>query len=288
MTSHKPISTRKAAESPHAPQVAKSPGRCIFCGGPGLTKEHVLPDWLKAIFPRQPTDTHTHGNAAYIDLPSVGYVPLPSRRRRQGQVGTRQVRVVCRSCNGGWLSRLEKETKPLLTQLIHGRRFTLQPDDQRLVASWIAKTCMTAEYIEPNEVSIPQSERTSISHTLEPPPHWSIWIAAYLGEKWQAGGIFHHAVGMYPPPQLIWVGIKNTQYTVIGVGRLLATAASSSIEGLTFEFQNEESSDLRRIWPPIGRNIDWPPPRYLTDRGADAVAANFSRFLGIEAPFVGT
>ena len=38
------------------PRMIKKPGRCIFCNGRGLSKEHMWPDWLKAYIPR-PTST---------------------------------------------------------------------------------------------------------------------------------------------------------------------------------------------------------------------------------------
>ena len=34
----------------------ESQGRCIFCGGTGLSKEHIWSDWLKSLIPRN--DAH--------------------------------------------------------------------------------------------------------------------------------------------------------------------------------------------------------------------------------------
>ena len=31
----------------------KPPGRCIFCGKVGLTKEHMWADWLRSYIPRE-------------------------------------------------------------------------------------------------------------------------------------------------------------------------------------------------------------------------------------------
>lgn len=34
---------------------SKLPGRCIFCGGGNLSKEHFWPEWASALLPRHPT-----------------------------------------------------------------------------------------------------------------------------------------------------------------------------------------------------------------------------------------
>jgi len=42
-------------------------GRCIFCDQPGLTKEHLWPDWLKRFLPRKATDHfHTTGSSTIV------------------------------------------------------------------------------------------------------------------------------------------------------------------------------------------------------------------------------
>ena len=104
------------------------PGRCIFCRGTGLTKEHVLPDWLRVIFPRSATDTHTFGS---YDWPCIiGHaVPIQNTRSAQGQIGSKKVRVVCRACNNGWLSQLEAAVQPILSDLISGYARTLTVAD---------------------------------------------------------------------------------------------------------------------------------------------------------------
>src|SRR5271169_2401942 len=72
-------------------QNLKPPGKCIFCGGPGVTHEHLFSDWLRDLFPRSAADTHTIAQA-------VAWTPRPRfvRQIRQGHSGTRTVRKVCR------------------------------------------------------------------------------------------------------------------------------------------------------------------------------------------------
>jgi hypothetical protein len=260
----------------------KPAGRCIFCGGFGLSKEHVLPDWLQEIFPRAPTDTHTLGSYDWIKIP--GHVaPIQNTRRKQGQAGARKVRVVCeKNCNGGWLSRLEGALKPLLKDLVYGNSRVLTVADQRLLATWIAKTAMTAEYVQPEQVAISQATRTRFYETQEPPGHWTIWIAYYVGKEWQAGNIFHQGVGMYMPPLEIKPGVKNTQYTVIALGHFLCICAGSEDERQIIRLK--DSPALRSLWPPVGEDMQWPPQRSIDDKGAHTIAAAFARWMGLEVP----
>src|SRR5260221_10532881 len=159
----------------------KPPGNCIFCSGASgssLSKEHVLPNWLRVLFPRNPADTHTHGITSWVELSPGGLTPVTVRRKKQGQASTKRVRVVCERCNNGWLSQLETRTKPLLFRLIRAERVVLGSDEQSLLAVWAAKTIMTAEFVERDKVAIPQTNRTSLMQTLSPPnAGWWIWIA---------------------------------------------------------------------------------------------------------------
>jgi len=176
--------------------VAKPPGRCIFCGAYGLTREHVLPDWLRAIFPRLSTDTHTFGSFDWEATPDITQTIAATRNRAQGQVGSKKVRVICKGCNNGWLSQMEQATKPLLEEMVLGAAMVMNASEQRQLAAWIAKTTMTAEFIYPKEVALTQAEREEFRHCGEPGPHWQIWIAFYTGTKQIAGGIFHHGLGL--------------------------------------------------------------------------------------------
>jgi hypothetical protein len=268
--------------------MAKGPGRCIFCGRSGLSKEHVFPDWMREIFPRSSTDTHTHGSMDYGHLPIVGQNPLVSQRTRQGQAGTRKVRVVCRTCNGGWLSRMEKSTQPVLKDLLQGHSFSFTDEQREALARWITRTVMTAEFLDQHGATITQAERSAFFTSPNALPHWNIWIAPYLGLNWQAGGIFHHAVGFYPPPHPIRPGIRNMQYTVLAIGHFVAVAVSCAIPGIIFGLENEGRSDLIPISPTHRPNLAWPTAGWLTDRSLDAVLGNFARWMGVPLPAVGS
>ena len=112
-----------------------------------MSSEHVLPDWLRQIFPRSPADLHTQGATKWVPT-NLGWLrPVTLRQKKHGHASTRRVRVVCAKCNSGWLSILEQRTKPLLERLIRGDLVILGSRQKSLIATWTAKTAMTAEFL---------------------------------------------------------------------------------------------------------------------------------------------
>jgi hypothetical protein len=254
--------------------------KCIFCNGASgtrLTKEHIFPDWLRQFFPRSPTDTHTHGLTSW-----KGLEPVTARTKKQGQAGSRRVKVVCQECNNEWLSGLEKRAKPLLIMLIRGMPFTLNADAQRLLAVWAAKTVMTAEFVDPTKVAIPAVERASLMRDLAPPQRgWWIWIAGSQGIEWLTG--INHFSGRLnrTPIDLETPDVVNLQSTTIGLGRLLIHVASTVVPDQSFALQNPDTADLRPIWPQPTAPIVWPRNRLLTDEDIDFIARTIPRAMGV-------
>lgn len=261
--------------------MAKPAGRCIFCGGFGLSKEHVLPDWLRQIFPRLPTDTHTW------DILQDAHTAAPSMRRirGQGQLGSKKVRVVCKKCNSGWLSTMEDETKGDLSPIVSpGFAHLLSVEAQQQLAAWIAKTTMTAEFLVKEQPAIKQDERERFKERQLPEDHWQIWISSYIGRQWRKGGIFHHGVGLYIPPEPMRVGVRNTQFTVIGLGRLICIAISSTAQGFSMDLGEHLKDATRQLWPPLGRDQMWPSDRSFDDNGVERLCAAFGRALNLTVP----
>ena len=77
--------------------------QCAFCGSESdLTREHVLPDWLTEI-----------GLELEPSIHHVGPInPLP--REWTSKPFRTTVKMVCGTCNSGWLSDREGAAKPIL------------------------------------------------------------------------------------------------------------------------------------------------------------------------------
>src|SRR5437016_6546602 len=95
----------------------KVPGRCVFCDGTGLTKEHIWSDWLKDVIP--PTEDHVNTDIViHPDHNARVALVTPSQRKRQGGLNTRKMRNVCGGCNGGWMKTIVDRAKPFAEWMI--------------------------------------------------------------------------------------------------------------------------------------------------------------------------
>jgi hypothetical protein len=263
------------------------PNRCIFCRGPGLSKEHVFPNWLRILFPRMPAQTHLHGVTTWGQSSHGKIYAMPTLTEDKGHSGSKKVKAVCKDCNTGWMSRMENRTRPILMPLIQGVFHRLSTFDQNTLAGWIAKTVMVAEFAHPTHIAIPQDERLwTYAHFL-PPTHWSIWLAAYTGTVWRNLAISHHMFALGPRldptkiPEPGAVAPPDTQSTSIGMGHLFIQVVSTTVTNIEFSLEHEAIGDFQRIWPPSGQDITWPPLRNILDPQATYIAESFARIAGL-------
>jgi hypothetical protein len=100
------------------------PRSCAFCNQPGVTKEHVWPDWMR--------------KQGVIPAGAGTHVVESSRSTRvfQAPLGDTQVRQVCGKCNSGWMSRLEAEAAPLLMPMFEGSAIALDGTSQDTLSKW--------------------------------------------------------------------------------------------------------------------------------------------------------
>jgi hypothetical protein len=177
------------------------------------------------------------------------------------------------------MGKLEEAAKPILEALIYGYPLNLGPSGQGVLARWIAKTTMTAEFMVPSQVAIKPWEREALRLSTQGLPHWQIWVGFYSGMELQSGGIFHHTVGLYHPSK-VSIGVKNTQFTVLFLGRLFAFCISSENDRLAFQVGDEMKRAVRRLWPSDAAIVSWPPEASIDDRGAVALENMLGALLG--------
>jgi hypothetical protein len=194
--------------------------------------------------------------------------------QKQGHSGTRKIRDVCSACNETWLSNdIEKPAIPILIPLINGDRTEIDPNMQRILATWAAKTVMTAEYVHPTKVVIHQDERTWLKENLASPVGWNVWIGTYRGIYWSELAIQQHAGKLRIPA--IDNGAPNEhnlELTVFGMRRLMIVVVSSSWPRMWDIIRSLGSPDilgLSQIWPIVQDSVSWPRAIELTDSDAE-------------------
>lgn len=233
----------------------KSHGRCIFCDGPGLSKEHILSDWLSKVLPGPPR----HEMVIREIAQSAGEPETETGRRtqvRQGHIGQRKVRTVCKRCNNGWMSSVVDSAKPLAKRLIVAGCGEIDPNEFAELATWIAVACIMAEFDGGKIPVIPIAERKALFASKKPSDQWTISIGRYSGDKWRPIGLASRAKFLVRADNRLSEKLLVTTYTL---GSLAIQACYSSDPEIVADYRNRGiPSGMLRIWPPPVQE-PWPP-----------------------------
>lgn len=249
-------------------------GKCIFCGGFGLTKQHVWPEWIQNVLPRD-VKKHTQLIMRHSIIQKDNMIIQPEFVFKQGHPGSRKIRNVCCSCNTGWMSRLEEKAKPYLAALMKNEEIILDTDIQRIISSWIVMTSIMGEFTDIKTVSIPTLHRSMLMETEYPPEGWKIWIGWYRGLEWEQR-YRHYGCASVSREQLGKVQPEfNTQHSTFVFGELLIHAISTTLPGYNINFTGMIERKLRCIWPIKEEYINWPPRTALTDEDAMNISDTF-------------
>jgi hypothetical protein len=248
---------------------------CIFCGRPGVTKEHIWADWLAPYLPRGQINHERLSETAY----QTHVVQEIKKQSGSSQSGT--VRVVCRECNNGWMSALQNAAKPILVPLLKGERAALFKKAQNTLAAWTAMFTMVAEFQSrtPRRVAIPAAHRRHLMDTRTVPSDWKIWVGCYERQSWprvyvhntlpvsSESGSVHQTDDGLPLP--------NTQTTTFVVGKLYVHVLSTAIRG-GINRQRILMSSIAQLWPFKTSPVGWPRTP-LTDDEAERIAMTYVR-----------
>jgi hypothetical protein len=262
--------------------MSKNRKRCIFCGEFGLSKEHIFSKWTYALVPNSPTDTHARGHFT-SSRGSPGVIENREIKHYQGNVNTIRLRVVCKTCNNGWMSRQDNEIKSTLSALILCKAVSLNEAEQLKLATWITMKAMVAEQSRPDDAASIQGERSLLMADLRPPPSWQIWVARQTGITWRVayqrrastlGYLDGQGITQSPDGTLA----KNTQSITIGLGQLLLNVVSTRVPQLRFSFRDTTIGHAMHPIHPYNRDISWPPSQILDGAQAELVATAFDRY----------
>jgi hypothetical protein len=262
---------------------------CDFCEKPGLTKEHIWPDWLSKVLPRpeyydQYSNWHLtgRGNFSKKDRES-GLVNYPTRNiKRPGHTRSRKLRNVCRECNNGWMSRVQSAAKPRLEPLVNGGWREINPGDQKVLATWAVMFTMVLELAHPETDTHTPEQRREFSLDPKPPKNWLVWLGnarKYPLDFW------HYAWRVSDGLPTDEATAKlNIQTTTFGVGEIFFHTFSHSepiFENRTLIAPDRLAlrHDVTWLWPvnsyPLRR-----PPRYLSDVEVHRVATSGVSIFG--------
>lgn len=194
---------------------------------------------------------------------------------RSAHSGT--VKLVCKSCNNGWMSQLQNDAKSILLPLMKGERRTLNRREQVILAAWITMFVMVAEFQVPDKVAIHQDTRKRFKDTKQPPDRWAIWLGMYTRQKWH-GVTVHSSIAVGSEKDGISArnpdgsARPNTHATTVVIGKLYVHVMGSIFP----EFAKKQrlaraGFPMARLWPRGLRPFTWPGSD-LSDQQASGIA----------------
>ena len=151
---------------------------CIFCENEGnLSKEHLWPDWLSKMYIRKGDEKHNFGSQTYLDKKMIN----DGVYQRPGHLFSLKNRVVCQTCNNGWMSEVENETKPILIRMINGEKHKITCDELNQLSFWIAMKVVTAEFAQKNETLdvTPLNERRAMMEERKIPTFFNLFLGVH-------------------------------------------------------------------------------------------------------------
>lgn len=227
----------------------KAQRTCIFCGNKGgISKEHFWPDWLGQYF----TKTASDGNISELHI-AEGLLPkvLQFRRQRQGSVLTKKIRVVCKSCNNGWMSALEKKVKPILVAGIRGHSLELSQAQLAELAHWACVKAIVGEHAEGEMALTPSEDRFLFFRQSKIPDYFRIYIGRHsaltqLAYLRHSTTVSRTMAGPNPP---LPSGIsRNIQSITFLVGPVFFHVLSSRVNDFDLDGVIKYSQ-VERLWP---------------------------------------
>jgi hypothetical protein len=222
---------------------------CIFCGNGALTKEHAWPRWIDGFMPARTTITATRGT---VVEDRITYDPRGMRKTVSGK----EFRCVCESCNNIWMSDIEGAVIPILGPMIQGRETVLDIPSQRILATWITKTCLIHAFSRRDRQDVfPQDTLIQIAQEFYkhqvPLSGTHVSIAAFNGERYPTHFLF----------QPLRHGDSNWHIASVLVGHFIGQILHHpSDPNADFSFR---STRRRLIWP-SETEVTWPTTPVVT------------------------
>jgi len=193
---------------------------CVFCGTElkkrNKSNEHIIPIWL-------------------LDHLSIRDVKIePTHMTSIGAIVTQRVHTldglifgnVCEGCNGGWMSQLENNSKPILIDLIDGNRSLMSMSEKEcfLISRWAFKTGLTLNSGSNFHKMIPDSHYKELYRNTNSLPQGLIIVAQHYNNSepfyWQQGALWHVSGESVSKEDLDRFGIETYKIT-FSFGKLL-------------------------------------------------------------------
>lgn len=249
--------------------------KCIFCQGMASTLEDVWPLWLTRRFPSS--------DISFMEA-ELGGRKLDKWRNKT--VKLLPVRCVCEKCNGGWMSDLERQVKPIIESILEDSIKTIDVSSQTLIALWAIKTAMTLESCNTHRKRFyNDAQRRELGMISAIPERTSVWIAKCVNQP-----------NIYSIAKDLWTAsgqdVIYGYVTTMAFGSFAVQVASirppmnlKSGTAIIFDVVDGPWDEvLIQVWP-IPRLRRWPPIKGLTgDWGLEVLTNRLSKSVHVVYP----
>jgi len=241
--------------------------KCLFCLAKANSLEDALPHWITDQFKSsEPCKAQLERHGEKVNIWQV-YQPELS------------ISCVCKSCNNGWMSDLESQTKIYLQPLLMGEKCVLDITGQMTIALWSLKTAMVLEALDPPQKRIyTQQEREHLQKLSVIPWRTSIWLATSVDKS-------------------LFLNTKNRHMRTEDINDISGASITMAFSHVAIQIftirvpsdvgpSTHVTANVRRgpwdqatiqIWPIQPSPVVWPPALALnSEAGLDALAERFS------------
>lgn len=261
---------------------------CAFCGvtltNKNISREHLWGDWLRDYVPRTFVRTEHMGTIRMVVVHEDGRTVsleqvVRGKLDRPGDPHAQRLRIVCRTCNNGWMSVIQEQAKAHLVPYTRWEWPSLSPESIEPISAWACLFTMVLEFAHIDTMATTPEQRRALMQTGRPPDDWVVWAGRFKGTRWRGsfnhfglGGLAWQTSSLEPPPSATALAPLHTaQSTAFCLGSLFLFTFSTRGPLQVDSDRLAAFAGIRRIWP--NRHVAIEPPNItLDDVSADQVS----------------
>jgi hypothetical protein len=260
---------------------------CIFCDDPPDSGEHLWSRWMRRLLHRS-WNKQRFEMARNFPREAAPFGEL-SHWTFQGPTHHKKIKVVCDTCNTGWMSRLESASK-FLKPMMLGQQIRLDREAQRIITKWIVLKILVLEHDPtgglPAHPIFSRRARLAFKTTRKIPRGFRIWLNGRGGPKWHDSARLSSGRFVLSPKTLAARNFKptgpgrNIQSVTWGIRNLLIHSLAITYPTLDASVSWEEPPGAVQLWPLQRGAILWPLDSFLTDWAVDELSERLGQFAG--------
>ena len=240
--------------------------RCIYCGNPADSNEHVIATRFIELLSRDPRGLAIPVSLT-VTLPGGVARKIGGKRTKHGQPTLEFTTRVCEKCNNEWMNDIDTAAWPYVSEMIQGHKLPLDDAARKAVATWFMKVAVTARSVPHVNQPLEQTWTKWLLQNQSPVPSWQVWVGRFdgLAPFWYNPNDVHFEIGQgrYQPGTGKVIRPHGVLATCV-IGYLIIQLLGIDGVGVV-EAPGEPAFPL--IWPDVSRIVAWPPSEYISDEG---------------------